>query len=155
MSCKCGYIFNYSKYFGKPGIYLVDANIIIYALEKEDYRNKSCRKILNREDIATTRRVLEEVHRDFKNNLKIYTVRRISKELRELRTNTLKQPSEADLSLIQAAIDHPEVAGIITYDKDFKNIATAGLIQIKSSHFSPKFWVGNAREFLEKHKIGG
>ncbi len=155
MSCKCGYIFNYSKYFGKPGIYLVDANIIIYALEKEDYRNKSCRKILNREDIATTRRVLEEVHRDFKNNLKIYTVRRISKELRELRTNTLKQPSEADLSLIQAAIDHPEVAGIITYDKDFKNIATAGLIQTKSSQFSPKFWVGNAREFLEKHKIGG
>ena len=155
MSCKCGYIFNYSTYFGRKRVYLIDANIIIYALEKKDKRGRDCRLLLSRDDIATTKRILEEVHRDFDRSLKIYRVKRISEELRELRTNTFKQPSEADLSLIQAALDHPEITGIITYDRDFKNIATAGLIQLKTPSFYPKFWVGNAEEFLKKHKKGG
>ena len=34
MICKCGFEFIYSRYFGKEKIYLVDANIIIYALKK-------------------------------------------------------------------------------------------------------------------------
>ena len=58
----------------------------------------------------------------------------------------MKQPSKIDLHLIQIAIDHPEIKGIITYDQDFKNIATVGLIQKKGG----TFWVGDARDFLKK-----
>ena len=150
MICKCGFEFIYSKYFGKEKIYLVDANIIIYALKNDAKRGKYCKKVLAREDIATTKRVLEEIQCDVELSLKIYEVKKISDELRELKANNLKQPSEVDLSLIQAAIDHPEIGGIITYDKDFKNIATAGIIQLISSKYMPKFWVGNAEEFLDK-----
>ena len=70
-----------------------------------------------------------------------------------MKTNKLKQPSEKDLSLIQAPIDHPEIAGIITYDRDFKAIATSGLISSKSSRYASNFFVGNAIEFLEKYDI--
>jgi len=54
------------------------------------------------------------------------------------------------LSLVQAAYEHPEVRGIITYDIDFTRIATAGLVEKKASM---KFWLGNAKEFVEKHRI--
>ena len=154
MVCKCGYEFSYTTYFGKERTYLVDANIMIYALNEKTSRGKSCRKVLSRDNIATTRRVLDEVNsEDLEKKLKVYNVKRISKELKELKTNVLKQPSESDLSLIQAAIDHPEINGIITYDMDFKNIAASGIVQIKSSQYSTRFWVGNAKDFLEKHKI--
>ena len=106
--------------------------------------------MLARKDIATTKRVLKEIQCDVELSLKVYKVKKISDELRELKANNLKQPSEVDLSLIQAAMDHPEIGGIITYDKDFKNIATAGIIQLISSKYMPKFWVGNAEEFLDK-----
>ena len=154
MICKCGYVFNYSEYFGKGRVFLVDANVIIYALEEKGECGSYCRRVLSRSDVATTRRVLEEVQTvELDYSLRVFEVKSISGELRELRATGLKQPSEADLSLVQAALDHPEVGGIVTYDRDFERIAAAGLVQLKSSGFSSRFWVGNAEEFLEKHRM--
>jgi hypothetical protein len=65
-------------------------------------------------------------------------------------TRSVKQASFfADLSLIQAAREHPEVRGIVTYDVDFKNIATAGLVRTKEG----RFFVGTADEVLKKHGL--
>jgi len=151
IKCICGHEFSYSTYFGKDRVFLIDANIIIYSLNNDRQRGKSCKKILSLSNIATTERVINEVQNYKNKKLKIYTVKEISKELKELKTNNLKQPSMKDLSLIQAAIDHPEIGGIITYDRDFKDIATSGLINSKSSKFAANFFVGNAMDFIKKY----
>lgn len=80
----------------------------------------------------------------------VYHIGVIPKELTEIKTTVLKQPSIADLSLVAAAYEHPEVRGIITYDNDFARIATAGLVERKAS---VKFWLGNAKDFVEKHRL--
>ena len=132
-------------------VFLVDANIIIYSLNNDAHRGNSCRSVLSKSNIATTERVFDEVQKNVDIKLKTYKVKEICQELKELKTNTLKQPSDKDLSLIQAAINHPEIGGIITYDKDFKAIATSGLIKSKSSKYASSFFVGNAAEFLKKY----
>ena len=151
--CKCGHDFPYSSYFGKDRIFLVDANIIIHAINNDAHYWQSCKKVLSMLNIATTDKVFNETNYDLKTPLKIYKVKEISKELKDMKTNTLKQPSDKDLSLIQAAIDHPEVGGIITYDNDFKAIATSGLIGSKSSKSASQFFVGNVEEFLKKYGL--
>jgi predicted nucleic acid-binding protein len=153
IKCICGNEFSYSTYFGKDRVFLIDANIIIYSLNNDRQRGNSCKKILSLSNIATTDKVLNEVNNYSNDKLKIYKMEKISDELKELKTNNLKQPSMKDLSLIQAAIDHPEIGGIITYDRDFKAIATSGLINSKSSKFATNFFVGNAAEFLKKYRI--
>ena len=150
IKCKCGHEFSYSTYYGKDRVFLIDANIIIYSLNDDPQRGDSCKKVLSMSNIATTERVFDEVQSNIDTKLKTYKVKDICEELKELKTNTLKQPSEKDLSLIQAAIDHPEIGGIVTYDKDFKAIATSGLIKSKSSKYAAKFFVGDAKEFLKK-----
>jgi len=139
-------------------VYLVDANILIYAFDSRSARRKYCQAILTMHtssmSIATTRQIIEEVGSAIEQQLPemflTYNVNMIPGDLKELKTNFLKQPSIADLSLVQAAYEHPEVRGIITYDKDFTRIATAGLIERKSSE---KFWLGDAKQFVEKHRI--
>jgi len=152
IKCKCGHEFSYSTYFGKDRVFLIDANIIIYSINNDAHRGQSCKNVLSMLNIATTERVLNEVKKDLDMKIRIYKVKEICQELKELKTNTLKQPSEKDLSLIQAAIDHPEIGGIITYDRDFKAIATSGLIKSKSSKYESNFFVGNAVEFLKKYR---
>jgi midasin (ATPase involved in ribosome maturation) len=120
-------------------------------MNNDPQHGKSCKKILSLSNIATTKRVLSEVQNYKNKKLKIYKVKEINEELKELKTNKLKQPSQKDLSLIQAAIDHPEIGGIITYDRDFKAIATSGLIKSISSKYAAKFFVGNAKDFLKKY----
>ena len=102
-------------------------------------------------NVATTEQVYSEVHYNSDLNIKTYKVKEISQELKELTTNSLKQPSYNDLSLIQAAFDHPEIGGIITYDRDFKDAATSGLVNKISSNYECSFFVGNAKEFLKKY----
>jgi hypothetical protein len=100
--------------------------------------------------LGTTETVLSEIKQELPWVLKIYKVKVVEKELRELFTDkTVKQPSLTDLSLIQAAREHPEVRGIVTYDVDFKNIATAGLVRTKEG----RFFVGTADEVLRKHGL--
>jgi predicted nucleic acid-binding protein len=160
-ACTCGKLLNYQHYLHEKiayDAYLVDANILIYAFESRSARRKYCQAILEMHapsiNIATTRQIIEEVglgiEQKLPETLLIYTVGMIPNDLTEIKTNFFKQPSIADLSLVQAAYEHPEVRGIITYDKDFTRIATSGLIERKSS---AKFWLGNAKEFVEKHRI--
>jgi predicted nucleic acid-binding protein len=159
--CACGKLLNYRHFLHEKiayDVYLVDANILIYAFDSRSGRQKYCQAILSMQtpsmSIATTRQIIEEVGSAIEQQLPdailIYRIGAIPNDLAEIKTNILKQPSIADLSLVQAAYTHPEVRGIITYDKDFTRIATAGLIERKSSE---KFWLGDAKQFVEKHRI--
>jgi len=159
--CACGKLLNYRHFLHEKiayDVYLVDANILIYAFESSSVRRKYCQAILTMHapslNIATTRQIIEEVGSVIEQRLPeallTYNISTIPSYLAEIKTNFFKQPSIADLSLVQAAYEHPEVRGIITYDKDFTRIATAGLVERKSSI---KFWLGNAKEFVEKHRI--
>ena len=159
--CTCGHNLNYRHFFHKVvdyDVYLVDANIFIYAINKDPARGGSCRKVLGfsseRIKIGTTDKVMDEVNEPVSQldivDIKVYKTGKINEKLKDLKTNQLKQPSETDLSLIQAAIEHPEVKGLITYDKDFANIATSGMVENRSVR---KFWLGNARDFLGKYEI--
>lgn len=159
--CACGHRLNYQHFLHEKvayDVYLLDANILIYAFEPTSRHRKYCRKILMLNSptlsIGTTRHIIEEVGSEIEqqlpDGLQIYQISIIPSDLTELKTNFTKQPSLADLSLLQAAYEHPEVRGIITYDKDFTRIATAGLIESKSD---VKFWLGDAKQFLEKHRI--
>lgn len=149
--CKCGFTFRYSDYFGNEKIFLVDANVIIFAVNDDKSHGNDCKQVLRRNDIAITDKILDEIHNEIKYRFIIYEVKDISEEVKELSTNFLKQPSKKDLSLIQAAIDHPEIYGIITYDNDFKNLATSGFIKSKTPKEDSVFFVGNAKEFLAKY----
>lgn len=159
--CKCNKKINYMSYFRKKidyVVYLVDANIFIYSENKKDKRNESCKRVLKfnspKVKIGTTDVIIDEIKENKKievtEKIKIYKTGRILDELMDLKTNYLKQPSKGDLSLVQTAIEHAEVKGIITYDKDYERIATKGIIQMKSS---ADFWLGTAGEFLKKYKI--
>lgn len=159
--CACGRLLNYRHFLHKKityDVYLVDANILIYAFETKSARKKYCQAILRIGGyslcIATTRQIIKEVgsaiEEKLPESLQVFTIRTLPSDLTEIKTNFYKQPSTADLSLIQAAFEHPEVRGIITYDNDFARIATAGLVERKSS---TKFWLGNAKQFVEKNRI--
>jgi predicted nucleic acid-binding protein len=154
MLCPCGYEFEYRTYYrGEIPVYLVDANILIYAIRNDAHHGKACLTLVMSSgpfQLGTTEPVLSEIKQELPWALKIYTVKVVEQELRELFTEkTVKQASLADLSLIQAAREHPEVRGIVTYDVDFKNIATAGLVRTKEG----RFFVGTADEVLRKHGL--
>ncbi len=159
--CKCNKKLRYMQFFREKIsyiVYLIDANILIYAENKRDKRSKNCQKILkvnsSKIKMGTTDIILDEVKKNknikISEKIKIYTTGKISDDLKDLRTNYLKQPSKADLSLVQTAIEHAEIKGIITFDRDFSRIATRGVIQKRSSS---DFWLGNANDFLKKYEI--
>jgi len=159
--CKCNKKLHYIQFFKekiKYVVYLIDSNILIYAENKHDKRSNSCQKILKfnspKIKIGVTNVILDEVKKNknikISEKIKIYTTGKISDDLKDLRTNYLKQPSKADLSLVQTAIEHAEIKGIITFDRDFSRIATRGVIQKRSSS---NFWLGNASDFLKKYEI--
>lgn len=159
--CKCNNKLHYMQFFRKKInyiVYLIDANILIYAENTSDIRSRNCQKILKLQSskikIGTTDVILDEVKKNknivIPKTVKIYNTGKIADNLKDLKTNYLKQPSEADLSLVQTAIEHAEIKGIITFDKDFSRIATRGVIQKKSSS---SFWLGNANDFLKKYEI--
>ena len=159
--CKCNKKLHYMQFFREKiryVVYLIDANILIYAENKRDKRSKNCQKILkvnsSKIKMGTTDIILDEVKKnkniEISEKIKIYTTGKISDDLKDLRTNYLKQPSKADLSLVQTAIEHAEIKGIITFDRDFSRIATRGVIQKRSSS---DFWLGNANDFLKKYEI--
>ena len=87
----------------------IDANIFIYAENKKDKRNISCKKIPVFNSpmirIGTTYVIIDEIKKNEKievtKKIKIYKTGRISDELKILKTNYLKRPSKTDLSLVQ------------------------------------------------------
>jgi len=146
--CVCGYEFSYNKCFGKgEDIYLVDTNIFLYALNKEPYYGRYCIETLRQagEEIATTKQVTQEILQPNEYSVRIFDVKNISPKVNELHYDTAEDLSIADKSLIQCAIDNPEVIGIISYDTDIKNVVPTQLIKSER-----KFFVGNAEEFLKK-----
>ncbi len=156
--CLCGHSLNYRTFFNQKfdyDVYLVDANVIIYAFEEHGSRAKACFKILDSKSksfrIGTTKNIISEIGEKIESELSdyliIFSCGKPAKELLELKANALKQPSEADLSLLQTAICHPEVHGIITYDSDFRNVAGCGLVNRRSSR---KLWLGTAEQFVAK-----
>lgn len=161
LTCKCGKVLHYRQFFRdrvKYVVYLIDANIIIYGDSRKDKRYQSCRKVLrfmaDSIRIGTTDVILSEIKNDapsaVPDHVIVYKTGKLTDEIANLRTNFLKQPSTADLSLVQAAMEHPEVKGIITYDRDFGRIATQGIIQKRSAI---TFWLGNASSFLRKYEV--
>jgi predicted nucleic acid-binding protein len=159
--CVCGKLLNYRHFLHKKiayDVYLVDANVLIYAFEKRSAHRKYCEAAVTMQTsswcTATTRQIIEEVgsvvEKQMPKDFLVYRIGVIPGYLTEIKTNFLKQPSIADLSLVQAACEHPEVRGIITYDKDFARIAAAGLVERKSS---VKLWLGDAKHFVEKQRI--
>jgi rRNA-processing protein FCF1 len=150
MRCRCNHIFNYESLCGKPYIYLVDANIILYALNKNERWGEQCSKVLNELKIATTKRVYAEVKQYNPDYIPTYLVKKIVPEIAELHANRMKQPTEADLSLIQAAATWPEIKGIITYDSDIKAVAASGIVDKMSASMRAHLIVGNAQEILKR-----
>lgn len=118
-------------------MYLVDANVFINAIQTPGMRGRISRWVLENPNlkIATTYQVLREVHNmpeEMRKSLILFRVRRVDPVVESVKPQYgKKEASGPDKSLIQAAIDHEEVKGIITFDRDFKNIATTGLIQVK------------------------
>lgn len=156
--CHCGKHLDFRTFFRKKisyDVYLLDANVFIYAFNDNGFKAKTCRKIifLNSDNIkiGTTQKILGEVGKNIitriPNNIIVYKTGKINDELINTSTNYLKQPSREDYSLINASLEHPEIHGLITYDNDFSNIAAAGLINKRSSR---KFWLGNAENFASK-----
>ncbi len=148
--CVCGRELVYMRLARREKRYLVDANILLYARNKNPVRGRDCERVLLVAPVAVTKQVLEEVRASVEPRIMVYTVKEISPSLRELWTDDRKQPSLADLSLVQAALENPEICGIIMYDRDFKAIATRGFIRSQSSKSADDFWVGTAKEYLEK-----
>jgi len=157
-NCICGKYLDYRTFFNKKipyDVYLIDANIFIYAFKYYNKKSKACRKIIftNADNIkiGTTYNILNElgikIQSQLPTNIIKYSIGNLQDELLDIKTNFLKQPSEADKSLLKASIDHPEIHGLITYDADFRNIGAAGIVNKKSSR---QFWLGNAENFVLK-----
>ena len=82
--------------------------------------------------MATTDAVVNELsfrQKEYVSFNMVYNVKTISPEVNEMHYDTDDDLSLADKSLIQCAIDHPEIAGIITYDKDISSVVPARLIK--------------------------
>lgn len=160
ITCNCGYSLSYRRFFNEKinhVVYLIDTNILIYASHKNNPRVRYCRQVVSFDSPDIKMGITERIRRELGDladnlpkNIIVYKTGPILDDLLDLKTNYLKQPSETDLSLIQAARQHPEVRGIITYDKDFGRIAASGIIERNSS---VKFWLGDAKKFLEKYEI--
>jgi len=146
-TCKCGYQFPYKQTFGKIKVkYLLDANVFIYAINKDQYRGKHCNEVLTGAyPVATTEQVMEEVKQYHHYSVPVLKVKQISPEVDALRYNSVKELSLADKSLIQCAIDHPEVVGIITNDKDIISVVPNHLIKSETT-----FFIGRPNEYLKR-----
>lgn len=148
-TCKCGYVFRHSKFFGdQVKVYLADANVFLYAINKNRHHGSYCKEILSGQYvIATTVQVLKEIRQYNPYRVKLYEIKEITEEVDELRYNSIKELSVADKSLIQCAIDHPEICGIITNDYDLKSVCPERLIITEKA-----FFIGRPKEFLKKKR---
>ena len=99
--CKCKKKLNYMQFFRDKidyVVYLIDANILIYAENKKDNRSETCKKILifnsPKIKIGTTDVIIDEVKENKKiripKKMNIYKIGKISDELADLKTNYLK-----------------------------------------------------------------
>jgi len=150
IDCSCGHQFSHKKFYGDVNTYLVDANIFIYALNKDRKNGDACKNVLSMfcGELSTTTHVIDELLRPCEYTMKVFPVTELSPEVKELRYgDEHKTLSLADKSLIQCAIDNPYVGGIITYDIDIKSVVPSRLIRSEKP-----FFIGTADEFLKKRR---
>jgi len=128
---------------------------MIYAHENNGKQGEFCKKVLTVNTpnikVGTTAEILKEIGSNISNHLpktvRIYHTGKILKTLKKRKATGFKQPSPVDLSLLQTALEHPEIHGIITYDQDFSRIAASGLIE---KHSSRKFPIMTASAFIKR-----
>lgn len=136
-------------------LYLLDANIFLNAYTCHPDLGEVCAWVLNdfKMRIATTDKVLQnelfDTHgHDLPSRLEVIKVTNLDKWVRELKpAEGLKELSDVDRSLIQAAMTSPRCKGIITFDPDFDNCAVGGLL---TSRTGRKIDVMNAFELKRK-----
>jgi len=148
LRCPCGFQLSRRKFFGDANKYLIDTNIFLYAVNKEKRFGDACITLLSAYtgELATTNYVIDEIRQYCEHTVKVYKVDKLSPEVAELRYGDESYPlSLADKSLIQCAIENPEIAGIITYDTDIKSVVPSSLIKSEKP-----FYVLTADEFLKK-----
>jgi predicted nucleic acid-binding protein len=147
--CSCGFEFSHRKFFGDSTKFLVDTNIFLYATNQDRHYGDACSTILSlyQENLVTTNHVVDEIKQFDIDAMKVYTVMKISPEVEELHYDD-GELSIADMSLIQCAIDHPEISGIITYDTDIKSVVPSRLIKSEKP-----FFIGTADDFMKKRRI--
>ena len=148
VKCTCGHEFSRRKFFGDADKFLVDTNIFLYAMNRDRYYGSACSNLLSicAGELITTNHVINEIRQYCPFTMKVYNVDKISPEVAEMRYgDESSYLSLADRSLIQCAIEHPEIGGIITYDTDIKNVVPSRLIKTEKP-----FFIGTAEEFLKK-----
>lgn len=119
---------------------LCDASVFINA---QRWQWKQCQLVLERAgshyELATTSPVREELHYAFKlpKLLRIIPLElgRIHPRILELAklTAAYEDPTDAaslrDLSLVQALVEHPEIAGILSEDDDLRRLHTPSVVR--------------------------
>jgi predicted nucleic acid-binding protein len=147
VKCPCGFEFSHRKFFGDADRYLIDTNIFLYAINRDQYYGDYCRQLLSCVgELVTTNHVIDEIKQFCEFKVKVYEIDEISPEVAELRYGDERyELSIADRSLIQCAIDYPEIGGIITYDADIKSVVPSRLIKTDKP-----FFIGTADAFLKK-----
>lgn len=136
-------------------LYVLDANILLNAFNGHPDMGEACWWVLttSRVRICTTPQALAEAYdrkgHELPAQLLVEDVGLIEDRIMSLRPAEFsKEPSEADRSLMQAVLNNPEIRGIITFDKDLKNIAAPGLL---STWTGRKIEVMNAFELRARH----
>jgi len=147
--CVCGHELSHKRFYGtsKP-VYLLDANIFLYSHNVTPWVGSLCRRIFveQHDGIATTDRVMDELPcLGGYYVIKVFDVKALSEEVDAMRYDELRPLSVADKSLIQCSIEHPEIAGIVTYDADIRGVCPASLI--KSDR---PFFIGDALAFMKR-----
>jgi len=148
---KCGFQFSHRKFYGESTKYLVDTNIFIGALNGFEHHHDACTSVLTlyAGELITTNHVIAEILQYCPHTVKVYIVDAFLPEVEELCYITKDDEdyalSPADKSLIQCAIDNPDIAGIITYDTDIKSVVPSRLIRSEKP-----FFIGTADDFLKK-----
>lgn len=135
--------------------YLADANLFINAHKGWGSAKDIIAGCGVHFELVTTKRVYDELkHRyDLPDELHILTVPSIDADLKQAaQANadalTGKKAGRCDLSLLQAARDHPELAGVITEDMDLHNLHPASLVGDRTHGI---FRCLRSRDFVAAH----
>ena len=127
VSCKCGSQLSYMQFFRDMisyVVYLIDANILIYAENKKDKRSASCRKVLKFNSpsikIGTTDVILDEINIAL--NLKLLLVKDIIRLIK-------KTPKRIELVLTgrYAPREIIKIADLVSEAKEVKHYYKKGI----------------------------
>lgn len=111
-----------------PRLVLVDANVLIGARHGDGACLATLRRLETEGRLATTTQVRDEVHATLDYDIELLTPGAADPVFVEQYVGNGKRASDADLSLLQAALEH-RVTAILTRDSDLLFRAVTGIIQ--------------------------